>query len=78
MISEYGSSRCREKKEPFRNYVGLHGNASCGVIESAGNDDALIMKAIREITGRGNDAEVRMRGNGKLVVYEVKKSISIG
>lgn len=42
------------------------------------NDDALIMKKIREITGRGNDAEVRRRGNGKLAVYEVKKSISIG
>ena len=67
MISEYGSSRCREKKELFRNYVGTHGNASCGVIASTGNDDALIMKAIREITGRGN-----------LAVFEVKKSISIG
>lgn len=78
MILEYGSSRCREKKEPFKNYVGAHGNASCGVIASTGNDDALIMKAIREITGRGNDAEIRMRGNGKLAVYEVKKSISIG
>ena len=45
---------------------------------SAMNDDALIMKTIREITSRGNNAEVRRRSNGKLAVYEVKKSISIG
>ena len=42
------------------------------------NDDAFIMKTIREITSRGNNAEVRQRSNGKLAVYEVKKSISIG
>ena len=42
------------------------------------NDDVIIMKSIREITSRGNNAEVRQRSNGKLAVYEVKKSISIG
>lgn len=42
------------------------------------NDDELIMKTIREITNRGNNAEVKRRSNGKLAVYEVKKSISIG
>lgn len=42
------------------------------------NDDVLIMKTIREITSRGNNAEVKRRSNGKLAVYEVKKSISIG
>lgn len=42
------------------------------------NDDVLIMKTIREITSRGNNAEVRQRSNGKLAVYEVKKRISIG
>ena len=78
MISEYGSSRCREKKELFRNYVGTHGNASCGVIASTGNDDALIMTASRERTGRGTAAEGRMRGKGKRAVYEVKQRISIG
>jgi len=78
LISEYGSSRCREKKEVFRNHVESHSGVSSSANASAANDDALIMKAIREITGRGNDAEVRMRGNGKLAVYEVKKSISIG
>ena len=41
-------------------------------------DDVLIMKTIREITSRGNNAEVRQRSNGKLAVYEVKKRISIG
>lgn len=42
------------------------------------DDDVLIMKTIREITSRGNNAEVKRRSNGKLAVYEVKKSISIG
>lgn len=42
------------------------------------NDDVLIMKTIREITSRGNNAEVKRRSNGKLAVYEVKKSITIG
>ena len=49
-------------------------NVSAGAL----NDDAFIMKTIREITSRGNNAEVRQRSNGKLAVYEVKKSISIG
>ena len=42
------------------------------------NDDVLIMKTIREITSRGNNAEVKRRSTGKLAVYEVRKSISIG
>lgn len=48
------------------------------VSASTMNDDAFIMKTIREITSRGNNAEVRQCSNGKLAVYEVKKSISIG
>lgn len=42
------------------------------------NDDVIIMKGIREITGRGNNAEVKRRSDGRLAVYEVKKSITIG
>ena len=42
------------------------------------NDDVIIMKSIREITGRGNNAEVKRRSDGRLAVYEVKKSITIG
>lgn len=42
------------------------------------NEDALIMKTVREITRRGNDAEIRLRSNGRLAVYEVKKRISVG
>jgi len=49
-----------------------------GSFTNSVNDDVLIMKTIREITSRGNNAEVRQRSNGKLTVYEVKKSISIG
>ena len=56
----------------------LHNGYVNDTSTSAMNDDALIMKTIREITSRGNNAEVRRRSNGKLVVYEVKKSISIG
>lgn len=42
------------------------------------NDDVLIMRSIREITSRGNNAEVKRRSDGRLAVYEVKKSITIG
>ena len=56
----------------------LHNGYVNDTSTSAMNDDALIMKTIREITSRGNNAEVRRRSNGKLAVYEVKKSISIG
>lgn len=42
------------------------------------DDDVLIMRSIREITGRGNNAEVKRRSDGRLAVYEVKKSITIG
>ena len=55
----------------------LHNGYVNDTSTSAMNDDALIMKTIREITSRGNNAEVRRRSNGKLAVYEVKKSISI-
>ena len=56
----------------------LHNGHVNDTSTSAMNDDALIMKTIREITSRGNNAEVRRRSKGKLAVYEVKKSISIG
>ena len=56
----------------------LHNGYVNDTSTSAMNDDALIMKTIREITSRGTNAEVRRRSNGKLAVYEVKKSISIG
>ena len=56
----------------------LHNGYVNDTSTSAMNDDALIMKTIREITSRGNNDEVRRRSNGKLAVYEVKKSISIG
>lgn len=57
----------------YNDGAGTHGRFTNSV-----NDDVLIMKTIREITSRGNNAEVRQRSNGKLAVYEVKKSISIG
>lgn len=37
------------------------------------NDRKLVEK-IKKITSRGNDAEVRRKKDGSLVVYEVKKN----
>ena len=56
----------------------LHNGYVNDTSTSAMNDDVFIMKTNREITSRGNNAEVKQRSNGKLTVYEVKKSISIG
>ena len=55
-----------------------HNSRGHGVSASTMNDDAFIMKTIREITSRGNNAEVKRRSDGRLAVYEVKKSITIG
>ena len=54
-------------------YVRTQGNFA-----NTTNDDVIIMKSIREITSRGNNAEVKRRSDGRLAVYEVKKSITIG
>ena len=37
--------------------------------------DRIIMKKIRAITARGNNAEVKRNKDGKLTVLEVKKNI---
>ena len=54
-------------------YVRTQGNFA-----NTTNDDVIIIKSIREITSRGNNAEVKRRSDGRLAVYEVKKSITIG
>jgi hypothetical protein len=38
-------------------------------------DDSVIMKKIRAITSRGNNAEVKRQKDGTLTVLEVKKHI---
>ena len=38
-------------------------------------NDAQIITAIRAIVKKGNNAEVKARSDGSLVVYEVKKNI---
>lgn len=43
--------------------------------EKSSPGDVGLLKAIRIITDRGNNAEVRKRKDGSLTVYEVKKSI---
>lgn len=40
-------------------------------------DDKELLSAIRKITKRGNDAEIRRRTDGTLAVYEIKKNIAI-
>lgn len=40
-------------------------------------DDKKVMDAIRKIVDRGNNAEVRRKADGTLVVYEVKKHIAV-
>ena len=42
-----------------------------------GKPDEKILKAIRSITERGNNAEVRQKKDGTLTVYEVKKNIAM-
>ena len=37
--------------------------------------DKELLKKIKAITARGNDAEVRQRRDGVFAVYEIKKSI---
>ncbi|MCD7825475.1 MAG: hypothetical protein LUH14_05885 [Clostridiaceae bacterium] len=37
--------------------------------------DAWVLKTLREITSRGNNAEVHQKRDGTLTVYEVKKNI---
>lgn len=41
-------------------------------------DDKQVIEAIRKIVNRGNNAEVKKRKDGSLVVYEVKKNIAVG
>ena len=55
-----------------------HNSRVHDVSASTMNDDVFIMKTIRETTSRGNNAEVKRRSDGRLAVYEVKKSITIG
>ena len=34
-----------------------------------------VIEAIRAITKRGNNAEIKIKSDGTLIVYEVKKSV---
>lgn len=37
--------------------------------------DIQVLNMIREITGRGNDAEVRKKRDGTFAVYEIKRNM---
>ncbi len=43
--------------------------------QSSSQEDSSIMKKIRIICGRGNNAEVKQKKDGTLTVMEVKKNI---
>ena len=36
---------------------------------------ARIFRRIKDILGRGNNVEIRLRTNGQIAVYEVKKKV---
>ena len=78
MISECGSSRLKRKKDMIENCMAAQAKDLHDMNADVVNEDALIRKTVREITRRGNDAEIRLRSNGRLAVYEVKKRISVG
>lgn len=48
---------------------------SNGKQPSSAQDDNTIMKKIRTILGRGNNAEIKQKKDGSLTVLEVKKNI---
>lgn len=74
MVSGCGNYKSRGKQA----MPGRRAETYSGVSANTADDDVLIMRSIREITGRGNNAEIKRRSDGRLAVYEVKKSITIG
>ena len=42
-----------------------------------GENDVKVMESIKRIIERGNNAEVKRKKDGTLVVYEVKKKIAV-
>lgn len=77
----YESERVQLDMKEFEQSARCHSSQNkcvCDISAGALNDDVLIMKSIREITSWGNNAEVNWRREGRLAVYEVKKSITIG
>ena len=49
--------------------------AACtGCLLDITEDDKAIMKKIRRICGRGNNAEIKQKKDGTLTVMEVKKN----
>ena len=46
-----------------------------GVVKDSQEEDKKVLRAIRGIIRRGNDAEVRADKDGRIKVFEVKKHI---
>ena len=46
-----------------------------GSTVSPTKEDVEIIQKIKTITARGNDVEIRMKRDGKLAIYEIKKRV---
>lgn len=46
-----------------------------GNVKKMDENDRKVIEAIKQIISNGNNAEVKKRRDGSLVVYEVKKNI---
>ena len=64
LISGCGSYKSKSKQAMF----GRQAETYSGVSANTADDDVLIMRSIREITSRGNNAEVKRRSDGRLAV----------
>ena len=56
-------------------YKNCNNNGFCQEADHLLPDDIQVLNTIREITGRGNDAEVRKKRDGTLAVYEIKRNM---
>ena len=63
------------KGENLLDYKNCNKNGSCPEADHLLPGDIQILNTIREITGRGNDAEVRRKRDGTFAVYEIKRNM---
>ena len=63
------------KGENLLDYKNCNKNGFCPEADHLLPGDIQILNTIREITGRGNDAEVRKKRDGTFAVYEIKRNM---
>lgn len=64
-----------QKGENLLNHKQGNKNGSCPEAVHLLPGDIQVLNTIREITGRGNDAEVRKKRDGTFAVYEIKRNM---